>query len=648
MNVNVSSTPLKRTASISAIIAIACGGIANAGNIWDGGGGDNNWGTGDNWSPGGNPSPGPGNDLFFAGTARLTPFNNYTAFDDWKNIIFNSGAGSFNITGDAIDLFGKIENQSVNGQTVGFGSIALNSNNNNEFNPLNGDLTITSTNIFTNGNQLKVFGANGFTLSFASVTNIGGAGSVAINQNSTVIYNGAHSYSGDTFVNAGKLQFNSGGSANSSSIRIGDTSGNSNAQLDLIAATGGQTLSNTIESRAGTSGVRTLNSKNSNGVNTLSGSIILNAALTLTQAAGGTLNLSGGTTDLKGQTLTVDSNGSVTIPEALSSSFGAGGSLVKQGSGILVLSNTSNNYTGTNSNSLNGNGTQVAGGTLGIHGDGSLGIAPAGAYNNIQFTGSGTLQNTANNISLNANRNIKVANSATATFDNNGNTFTINGVINGSGGSVATSGSGSVVFSGANSYTGTTTVSGGTLIVNGNQSNATGDITVATTATLKGSGTIGGATTINGIHAPGNNGVGQQTISNTLNYGATSIFEWEIDVTGDTTAVHDSVLAGALSGSNAEFRILLAGGDSFAAEFWNSTRNWTAATLFGATNAAVNLTTIFNDTNTATNFAANPLEGQFSFTDGGSTLTWTAVPEPSSALAGLLLAAGLLRRKRNA
>jgi MYXO-CTERM domain-containing protein len=30
----------------------------------------------------------------------------------------------------------------------------------------------------------------------------------------------------------------------------------------------------------------------------------------------------------------------------------------------------------------------------------------------------------------------------------------------------------------------------------------------------------------------------------------------------------------------------------------------------------------------------------------GTTLTWTAVPEPSSALTGILLGAGLLRRRR--
>jgi len=37
--------------------------------------------------------------------------------------------------------------------------------------------------------------------------------------------------------------------------------------------------------------------------------------------------------------------------------------------------------------------------------------------------------------------------------------------------------------------------------------------------------------------------------------------------------------------------------------------------------------------------------GYFAFS-GTSALSWTAVPEPTSALAGILLVAGLLRRRR--
>ncbi|MEQ1859482.1 MAG: autotransporter-associated beta strand repeat-containing protein [Chthoniobacteraceae bacterium] len=457
---------------------------AYAGNTWDGGGGDNNWGTGANWSPDGSPAPGSGNDLFFAGGTRLTPFNNYTAFDDWRNIFFNVGAGAFNITGNAIDLFGKIENLSATAQTFGLTSIAMNSATNNEFNPVNGDLTITSTDVFTNGNQLKVFGNNGFTLTFGAGTIIKQAGSLSINQNSNVVFNSVHTYTGDTFINAGKLRFNAGGGVATSVIRLGDTTGAANAALDLTVATGGQTLGGTVVSRAGSSGVRTIDSQNTSGMNTLSAGLFLDATLTLKQAGGGTLTIAGGTVDIKGQAFTVDAAGTVSATGIVGSSFGAGGSLVKQGSGTLLLSNAANNYTGTNTATLNANGTQIAAGTLGISADGSLGLAPSGAYNNLQFTGTATLQNTVGNISLNANRNVSVASAATATFDNNGNTFTINGVVNGAGGNVATTGPGTVVLTAENTYTGTTAVNVGILQLGGG--GASGSITNSSGITVAG------------------------------------------------------------------------------------------------------------------------------------------------------------------
>lgn len=526
------------TCTMAVILASS---IALAGNTWDGGGADDNWGTGANWSPDGSPTPGGGNDLFFAGSTRLNSFNNYTAFDDWHNITFNAGAGSFNITGNAIDLFGKIENLSSNTQTFGLGSIALNSATANEFNPVNGNLTITSANIFTNGNQLKVFGNNGFTLSFSSGTNIQQSGSVAINQNSTVIYNSAHSYTGDTFVNAGKLQFASGASASSSVIRIGDVSGTANAEVDLTVATGGQTLTNTIVSRAGSSGTKTIDSQNTSGTNTLSGTIALDAPLTFKQATGGTLSLSGSFVDVKAQAFTVDTSGTVSISEGLNSSLGAGGSLVKMGTGTLLLTNTSNNYTGTNNATLNANGTQIGGGTLAIAGDGSLGLAPAGAYNNIQFTGSSTLRSDAS-ISLNANRDISIASGATAHFDSNGNTFTLNGVVNGTGGNVNINGAGgTVVLTGANTYTGTTTISAGTLQVGaGGASGTLGSGSVVNNSALvfnRASGAPNNFVLTNAVSGSGTltqNGANIITIASANSYtGATTINSGRLRVTAN-------------------------------------------------------------------------------------------------------------------
>ncbi|BCU78092.1 autotransporter-associated beta strand repeat-containing protein [Luteolibacter sp. LG18] len=62
--------------------------------------------------------------------------------------------------------------------------------------------------------------------------------------------------------------------------------------------------------------------------------------------------------------------------------------------------------------------------------------------------------------------------------------------------SVLKTGSGTWTLSGANTYTGTTTVSAGTLAITGNQSTATGAVTVSTGATLAGNGNLGGTVTI--------------------------------------------------------------------------------------------------------------------------------------------------------
>lgn len=78
----------------------------------------------------------------------------------------------------------------------------------------------------------------------------------------------------------------------------------------------------------------------------------------------------------------------------------------------------------------------------------------------------------------------------------------LNGVLGTSAANVAVAvtktGVGTQKFSGVNSYTGITTVSAGTLLINGNNSAATGNVQVSNTGTVVGgSGTIGGNATFN-------------------------------------------------------------------------------------------------------------------------------------------------------
>ncbi|HPM81104.1 MAG TPA: autotransporter-associated beta strand repeat-containing protein, partial [Candidatus Anammoximicrobium sp.] len=102
---------------------------------------------------------------------------------------------------------------------------------------------------------------------------------------------------------------------------------------------------------------------------------------------------------------------------------------------------------------------------------------------------------TATDIGLSAGGSLSVTNTGAAS--------TISGTISGSGATLAKAGSGTLTLSGPSTYTGTTTVSEGTLLVNGNNGAATGAVSVAAGAVLGGNGTIGGAVSGTGTVAPG-------------------------------------------------------------------------------------------------------------------------------------------------
>ena len=213
--------------------------------------------------------------------------------------------------------------------------------------------------------------------------------------------------------------------------------------------------------------------------------------------------------------------------------------------------------------------------------------------------------------------------------------------------SLVKSGDGTLTLAGANYYTGTTLVEDGTLVVNGNQSGANGAVTIATGGTLSGTGTIGGATTIQsgGTHAVGTAGtIGTQNFSSAVTYSADSIFSWDLSVTTpsatNSATTYDRVGAAA-AGGGADFLINLSG-SSFSDAFWDVNHSW--SDIFTGTGS---LAAVFSSIQSS----APSNQGHFSF--GGSTghdLTWTVaspVPEPGNALAGALIAAGLLGRRRS-
>ena len=184
-----------------------------AGNTttWTGGGGDNNWGTPGNWSGGTTPSGGGNAIINFAGSTRLAPFNNYGTFTQYQSILFSSGAGAFTLNGNNIKFYGKIENNSSALETVNFTSIVAvggSGATDNQFNPVFGNLTINNAVILDNNSLLNVYGNNSKILTFNGVISNGASstGSVRVNENSTVVYKGANTYTGNTEINTGTIR----------------------------------------------------------------------------------------------------------------------------------------------------------------------------------------------------------------------------------------------------------------------------------------------------------------------------------------------------------------------------------------------------------------------------------------------------------
>lgn len=213
------------------------------------------------------------------------------------------------------------------------------------------------------------------------------------------------------------------------------------------------------------------------------------------------------------------------------------------GTFALIKSGTSDGtFTLTGSNSYSG-GTTLTSGTLIVGNDSALGtglvtlnggvLAGSGAHtlaNALRLNASSEISGTSNLAFTNTLTNtndltLTVSNTGTTTLgavnlsnNNTPHTLSINttggpmfitGSISNGGagaGQLAKTGTGTLTLTGSNSYTGFTTVYAGKLIVNGDNSSATGNVTVAGNATLGGSGIVGGATTIqsSGTLSPGN------------------------------------------------------------------------------------------------------------------------------------------------
>lgn len=508
----------------------------------------------------------------------------------------------------------------------------------------------------------------------------------------TLVLSGNNTYTGGTTLTGGTLSLGSanavgstgaitfsGGTLQYSSANTTDYSGRfaTTGNNAYIIDTGGQNVAfaNGLAGVSGTNGL----TKNGLGTltlaagNTYTGVTTINGGhLITTDALTNTLRIAGGVWQ---PTL----SGNLTITSTLGTSTGAGqvntwtgGGFAAHGGKITLT------LTGPSASTLNNDGTTLLWGAGSFMGTGgtTMNFGSTTANNQVELT---------NNFSLNTN------DAFTRLFHvekgTGGDSALLSGVIshgytlgftNGvpttsdvvpvpvaSLSGIGKNGLGTLILSGNNTYIGTTLVNAGKLLINGDQSAATGAVTVSSAATLGGAGIIGGATTIsNGAFlTPGSTetGIGLLTFNANLTLNAGSTVTMQVAGAGlDQRGVNYDAInvnGASFAGTGAlvlNFSSYLEDGaqlklfDGFALTALSS--SFTSVTFTGLYQGVLTLGGVGS-------------EAAYTATIGGQTFTlndWTslltvagsAVPEPSSyaLLAGGFALCGALtvRRRKTA
>ncbi|WP_237712349.1 autotransporter-associated beta strand repeat-containing protein [Pedosphaera parvula] len=377
-----------------------------------------------NWSNGAVPSV--GNAYYTTNFTLRTP--NPTA--SGNNYVFGGDSLSVDPGGR---LLGKIGNNAANNTTFG---------------------TITVANLILNGGTLDQAGANGDN----SVLTV--AGNVSVNAASFV---GALAGTANGSARFETLEFTAPISG-SGALQVSGPVINAGGDTGVVKLSAPNPYSGTITVSNGTGNIiasavnRILQLNDLNSLSNATLNLDSSQASPVSFAAGvnlGNFNV-GALTGRASQTLTDTAGSPVTLSvggnNAGSTYTGAltdGGNLVKVGSGTLTLTGT-NTYSGT---------TTVSGGSLQL-GNGGTGGSLVGG----------------NTLAVNGNLTINRNNTVTQGTDFSGSPITGNG-------SFTQVGNGTTILNAANSYSGSTTVSAGKLVVSSAQT-GTGAIIVANGAKL--------------------------------------------------------------------------------------------------------------------------------------------------------------------
>jgi autotransporter-associated beta strand protein len=513
---------------------------------------------------------------------------------------------------------------------------------------INADANVTTGNPVLNGNITlnndAIFAITQHTINthdrLTANGTVTGTGGIVKTGTGILILSGAgNDYSGATDIQGGKFYLGGAGRLGSGAVTISN-----GANLDFGTGAGQTNIVSNNISGAGeiiqsTAGTETR----------ITGNVTSTGGLTIEN---GTLRIGNGGTTGSYTGDTVINGGALAF--ARSNAYTHGGTISGAGTVSKVNDGT---VTLTGNNSYSGN-TGLFTGVLEADNANALGTG------NIVFNaagGGGTLRYTAN--SAGTDWASRIVNSGAAIrLDTAGNNVTLAGIIDSSNvAGLVKSGTGTLTLGGDNTYSGATTADAGVLAVNGNQSSAAGAVTISTNATLAGSGTIGGATTINGRHNPGNS-PGVQTFNSGLTYATGSTLVWELTAnteSGRGTSFDGVNVAGGVLSINAGVTsdlVFNAAGSTvnWNDSFWGSNRQWqifdnVSAPTLGSAN-------VFDTINVSEDSAFQSLAtvrvgSGFSWEqiDSDVYLNYT-IPEPSTyallALGAAGLGAHVIRRRQ--
>ncbi len=522
----------------------------------------------------------------------------------FSSLILQNGEGFFHVGASTLTV-----NTPVNVAGTGTGGLTKGGA---------GTVNLTAANLYTgpttvNARALTLSGVSsndtriyirGGTLNFNTIGNVGGAAS-ALGIPSSVAQG--------TIELGGNLIFN--GIAPASSDRNINLQPYADARFAQLnnAATGGPHM---LSMSGAVTGDGNLLVRGAGGDITLSGIVSNNGSISHTETR--TLLLQNPANSFSGPLLAFA--GTISVPTVsdigLNSAIGSGSSI-----GLGQASTSGNTgtfqFTGSSGGSTNrpvivtNNGVienTVAGQTLSLSGGFSVGAGTVDATPTLRLIGAGDGAQT--------------------------------GSITGTGFEILKEGAGTWALSGTNSYTGITSITGGSLRINGDHTAASGAITVATTATLGGSGTLGGLVTVQngGTLAPGNS-PGTLTTIGAVVFSPSSNLSWELNGTDTTigggvndlfTGVTTITLDGTLNISETVTNSFLSAAPGSIWRLINYTGVLTDNTLTLGTTPAVPSGYIFGIDST--------INGQVNL---------TLVPEPgTAALLAMALAAGTRRRRR--